>query len=179
MLRVALPDGNRRVSVSDAETTTRGRLVAITLDEASIEHVSAEVDHERKVAIFDLIEDNSFYPLGHEGEFALKISMVACRLVMEINRPDGVHVVTHIMSLTPFRRLVRDYFQVCETYYQAIKTQTPGQIEAIDMGRRGLHDEGANVLMEKLVGKIAIDLKTARRLFTLVAVLLWRGNTCR
>lgn len=166
--------------MTELATTTRGRLVAISLDEASIEHVSAEVDHEREVAVFDLLEDNSFYPLDHEGgEFALKISMVACRLVMEINRPDGTHVVTHIMSLTPFRRLVRDYFQVCDTYYQAIKTQTPGQIEAIDMGRRGLHDEGANVLMEKLVGKIAIDLKTARRLFTLIAVLLWRGNTCR
>jgi uncharacterized protein (UPF0262 family) len=178
--RPAGPAFKREEPVTELATETGGRLVAITLDEQSIEHVSPEVEHERRVAIFDLIEENSFYPLGHEGgEFSLKISMVACRLVMEINRPNGAHVVTHIMSLTPFRRLVRDYFTVCDTYYQAIRTQSPSQIEAIDMGRRGLHDEGANVLMEKLIGKIAIDMKTARRLFTLVAVLLWRGNACR
>lgn len=166
--------------MSQAETLPRGHLVAVTLDAASIAHVSPEVDHERKVAIYDLIEDNSFYPLGHEGgEFALKLSLMACRLVMEISRPDGTPVVTHILSLTPFRRLVRDYFTVCDSYYAAIKTQPPSQIEAIDMGRRGLHDEGANVLMEKLVGKIAIDLNTARRLFTLIAVLQWRGSSCR
>lgn len=166
--------------MTETGTMSKGRLVAVTLDAESIANVSPEVDHERQVAIYDLLEDNRFYPLGHEGgEFALKLSLVACRLVMEISRPDGAPVVTHILSLTPFRRLVRDYFTVCDSYFQAIKTLPPSQIEALDMGRRGLHDEGANVLMEKLVGKIAIDLNTARRLFTLIAVLQWRGSVCR
>ncbi len=156
--------------------TISGRLVSVTLDEASIGQISREVDHERQVAIFDLLEQNSFKPVGAPGgEFALRLSLVSNRLVLQIFRPDGQPVTTHILSLTPFRRIVRDYYLVCDSYYEAIKASTPSQIEAIDMGRRGLHDEGAQILRDKLADKIAIDMLTARRLFTLITVLHWKG----
>jgi len=153
-----------------------GRLVAVTLDEASIARSGAEVEHERKVAIYDLIEENRFTPVGAEGgQFTLALSIVDRKLVMAICRPDGAPVMTHILSLTPFRRVIRDYFLICDSYYQAIKTSSPSQIEAIDMGRRGLHNEGARALSERLEGKIAMDMATARRLFTLIAALQWKG----
>lgn len=156
--------------------TSSGRLVSVTLDEASIAKISREVDHERQVAIFDLLEQNSFAPVGADGgEFSLRLSLVSNRLVLQISRADGVPVTTHILSLTPFRRIIRDYYLVCDSYYEAIKVSTPNQIEAIDMGRRGLHDEGAEILRDKLAGKIAIDKLTARRLFTLIAGLHWKG----
>jgi len=156
--------------------TIAGRLVAVTLDAASIAPISREVDHERQVAIFDLIEQNSFAPVGESGgDYALRLSMVSNRLVLQVSRADGAPITTHILSLTPFRRIMRDYHMVCHTYYDAIRTQTPNQIEAIDMGRRGLHDEGAQILKDKLADKIAIDKLTARRLFTLIAVLHWKG----
>jgi len=156
--------------------TIAGRLVAVTLDAASIAPISREVDHERQVAIFDLIEQNSFEPVGESGgEFALRLSMVSNRLVLQVSRADGAPITTHILSLTPFRRIMRDYHMVCHTYYDAIRTQTPNQIEAIDMGRRGLHDEGAQILKDKLADKIVVDKLTARRLFTLIAVLHWKG----
>nr|WP_237152336.1 UPF0262 family protein [Oryzibacter oryziterrae] len=163
--------------VTDQPEQTRPcRLVAVTLDEASISHISREVDHERRVAIYDLVDDNSFAPAGHDsGEFTLNLALVSGRLVMQIGRQDGTQVITHVLSLSPFRRIVRDYFVVCDSYYQAIKTASPSQIEAIDMGRRGLHNEGARALMERLDGKIVIDMNTARRLFTLIAVLQWKG----
>lgn len=161
--------------MTDSATIT-GRLVAVTLDTASISQISREVDHERQVAIFDLIERNCFEPVGEaSGDFALRLSLVSNRLVLQVSRADGVPVTTHILSLTPFRRIMRDYHMVCHTYYDAIRTQTPSQIEAIDMGRRGLHDEGAEILREKLADKITIDKLTARRLFTLIAVLHWKG----
>ena len=161
--------------MTDSATIT-GRLVAVTLDTASISQISREVDHERQVAIFDLIERNCFEPVGETGgDFALRLSLVSNRLVLQVSRADGVPVTTHILSLTPFRRIMRDYHMVCHTYYDAIRTQTPSQIEAIDMGRRGLHDEGAEILREKLADKITIDKLTARRLFTLIAVLHWKG----
>ena len=97
------------------------------------------------------------------------------RLVFAISRENGEDVVTHILSLTPFRRIVKDYFLICESYYDAIRSSTPSHIEAIDMGRRGLHNEGSQTLMDRLSGKIDIDFNTARRLFTLVCVLHWRG----
>jgi uncharacterized protein (UPF0262 family) len=156
--------------------TIAGRLVAVTLDAASIAPISREVDHERQVAIFDLIEQNSFTPVGESsGDFSLRLSMVSNRLVLQVSRADGVPITTHILSLTPFRRIMRDYHLVCHTYYDAIRTQTPNQIEAIDMGRRGLHDEGAQILKDKLADKIVVDKLTARRLFTLIAVLHWKG----
>lgn len=156
--------------------TIAGRLVAVTLDAASIAPISREIDHERQVAIFDLIEQNSFTPVGEtSGDFSLRLSMVSNRLVLQVSRADGVPITTHILSLTPFRRIMHDYHLVCHTYYDAIRTQTPNQIEAIDMGRRGLHDEGAQILKDKLADKIVVDKLTARRLFTLIAVLHWKG----
>ena len=135
------------------------------------------MEHERAVAIFDLIEENSFLPVGDSGAgpYRLKLSLVESRLVFAIAREGGDAVATHILSLTPFRRIVRDYYMICESYYEAIRSSTPSKIEAIDMGRRGLHNEGSQTLMDRLSGKIEMDFDTARRLFTLVCVLHWRG----
>jgi uncharacterized protein (UPF0262 family) len=152
------------------------RLVDIELD-ASIGRSTPDVEHERAVAIFDLIEENSFRPVGDTGEgpYRLRLSLAEARLVLAISREDGTEIVTHILSLSPLRRIVKDYFMICESYYDAIRSSTPSQIEAIDMGRRGLHNEGSQTLMDRLDGKIEIDFDTARRLFTLVCVLHWRG----
>ncbi|MCB1381615.1 MAG: UPF0262 family protein [Notoacmeibacter sp.] len=152
------------------------RLVDVTLDE-SIGRSTPDVEHERAVAIFDLVEENSFQPVGDEGNgpYKLKLSLMESRLVFEVVREDEAPVITHILSLTPFRRIVKDYYMICESYYEAIRTSSPAQIEAIDMGRRGLHNEGSQTLMERLAGKIEVDFDTARRLFTLVCVLHWRG----
>ncbi len=152
------------------------RLIDVSLDE-TIGKSTPDVEHERAVAIFDLVEENSFKPMGDEtgGPYKLKLSLVESRLVFAISREDDTAVVTHILSLTPFRRIVKDYFLICESYYEAIRTSTPSHIEAIDMGRRGLHNEGSQTLMDRLGGKIEVDFDTARRLFTLVCVLHWRG----
>ena len=152
------------------------RLVDIQLDK-SIGRSTPDIEHERAVAIFDLIEENSFQPVSDEGigPYRLKLSLIDARLVLAISREDGADVVTHILSLTPFRRIVKDYFMICESYYEAIRSSTPSQIEAIDMGRRGLHNEGSQTLLDRLAGKIEIDFDTARRLFTLICVLHWRG----
>ena len=151
------------------------RLVDVVLDE-SIGRSTPDIEHERAVAIFDLIEENSFRPIGHDGgPYKLKLSLAESRLVFAISDGNGKDVVTHILSLTPFRRIVKDYFLICESYYEAIRTSTPSQIEAIDMGRRGMHNEGSQTLMDRLSGKIDMDFDTARRLFTLVCVLHWRG----
>lgn len=164
-------------SVSDAATDTeRMRLVEVVLDPGSIARATPDIEHERAVAIYDLIEENSFRPLGHVGgPFRLKISLVERRLVLDITEADGTPVVVHILSLTPFRRVVKDYFLVCESYYSAIRTLAPSQIQSIDMGRRGLHDEGSHILMERLKDKISVDFDTARRLFTLICALHWKG----
>jgi uncharacterized protein (UPF0262 family) len=155
--------------------SNRARLVDVELDE-SIGRSTPDVEHERAVAIFDLIEENSFCPVGDDrGPYRLKLSLAESRLVFAVSREDGATVVTHILSLTPFRRIVKDYYLICESYYDAIRSSTPSHIEAIDMGRRGLHNEGSQTLMDRLSGKIDIDFDTARRLFTLVCVLHWRG----
>jgi uncharacterized protein (UPF0262 family) len=152
------------------------RLVSVVLDEASIGRANPDVEHERSIAIYDLIEENSFEPLGDfGGPYALKIGLVESRLVFEVTREDGATVITHMLSLTPFRRVVKDYFLVCESYYAAIKTESPARIEAIDMGRRGLHNDGSKLLVERLKDKITIDFDTARRLFTLICALHWKG----
>jgi uncharacterized protein (UPF0262 family) len=152
------------------------RLVTVTLDEASIGRANPDVEHERAIAIYDLIEENSFEPAGDDGgPYALRIALVEQRLVFDIQREDGTRVITHILSLTPFRRVVKDYFLVCESYYAAIKTESPSRIEAIDMGRRGLHNDGSQLLIERLKDKIHIDFDTARRLFTLICALHWKG----
>ncbi|WP_173935015.1 UPF0262 family protein [Chelativorans sp. Marseille-P2723] len=154
----------------------KSRLIDVELDE-TFGRATPDIEHERAVAIFDLVEENHFQPVGDEksGPYRLRISLAESRLVLSVTREDGTPVITHILSLTPFRRIVKDYFLVCESYYQAIRTASPSQIEAIDMGRRGLHNEGSQTLMERLSGKIEVDFNTARRLFTLVCVLHWRG----
>ena len=152
------------------------KLIAVTLDAASIGHAAPDVEHERRVAIYDLVEDNMFEPEGgHDGPFKLHIGLVDQKLSLRIKRDASDDVISHLLSLSPFRRILKDYFMVCESYRTAIQTSSPGQIEAIDMGRRGLHDEGADVLVERLKGKIAVDKPTARRLFTLIAALSWKG----
>jgi uncharacterized protein (UPF0262 family) len=154
----------------------RRRLVKVTLDEESIGRSSREIEHERAVAIYDLLEENSFCPVGHDGgPYALHLAITDNRLVFDVRLADGAPVVAHHLSLSPLRRIVKDYFLICESYYQAIRTSSPSQIEAIDIGRRGLHNEGSELLMQRLDGKIAIDTDTARRLFTLICVLHWKG----
>jgi len=153
------------------------RLVSVTLDEESIGRSNPDVEHERQIAIYDLIEQNLFAPVGHEdaGPFALRLSITGARLMFDIRSDEGTPVVAHLFSLTPLRRIVKDYYLICDSYYQAIRTATPDKIEAIDMGRRGIHNEGSRILMERLAGKVKVDLDTARRLFTLICVLHWKG----
>ncbi|OCJ17623.1 hypothetical protein A6U87_01400 [Rhizobium sp. AC44/96] len=151
------------------------RLCDVVLDD-TIGRSTPDVEHERAVAIFDLIEENSFTPIGHGGgPYRLNISLVESKLVFAISTDGGDPVATHILSLTPFRRIVKDYFLICESYYEAIRSASPSRIEAIDMGRRGIHNEGSQTLKDRLNGKIDVDFDTARRLFTLVCVLYWRG----
>ena len=162
-----------------ADTDTRSdrqRIANITLDEKSVVRRSPEVEHERRVAIFDLLEDNHFVPVDADhGPYHLHLAIEDNRLVMLINDLDGGHVAKQLVPVSPYRRLIKDYFTVCESYFEAIKRSTPSQIEAIDMGRRALHDEGSDKLRDQLAGKIDIDKDTARRLFTLICVLHIRG----
>jgi uncharacterized protein (UPF0262 family) len=152
------------------------RLVAVTLDESSIGRSNSDVEHERAVAIYDLLEQNIFSPINHPGgPYALHLSITGNRLVFEIRLEDGKPVMAHLLSLSPLSRIVKDYYLTCDSYYQAIRTATPDKIEALDMGRRGLHNEGSTILMERLAGKVDVDLDTARRLFTLICVLHWKG----
>ncbi len=164
------------MSEQSPKDDTNNRIVAVTLDEESIGRSGPDIEHERAIAIYDLIEQNLFAPeAGAEGPFTLHIGINGNRLMFDIRRQNGDPVVVHLMSLTPFRRIVKDYFMICDSYHQAIRTATPDKIEAIDMGRRGIHDEGSRTLMERLDGKVRIDFETARRLFTLVSVLHWKG----
>ncbi|WP_279482781.1 UPF0262 family protein [Aureimonas sp. SK2] len=148
-----------------------GKLIAVDLDE-TVGRASADIEHERAVAIFDLIEENHFQPEGLEGErFRLKLALADRRLVFDIADEAGRPLTAHHLSLTPFKRVIRDYFLICDSYYEAIRSSTPSQIEAIDMGRRGIHNDGSDLLRERLSGKITLDKDTARRLFTLICVL--------
>ena len=163
------------MSAGGSASTTR-HLVKVALDEASIGRSNPDVEHERSVAIYDLLEENYFLPTGHDdGPFELILAIVDKRLVFDIRRPNGTPIIAHHLSLTPLRRVVKDYFMICDSYYQAIKTASPNQIEAIDMGRRATHNEGSELLMDRLKGKIDLDADTARRLFTLICVLHWKG----
>jgi uncharacterized protein (UPF0262 family) len=157
-------------------SVSKARLTDVSLDE-TIGRSTPDVEHERAVAIYDLIEGNSFQPVGDDdgGPYKLKLSLVESRLVFSVIREDNTPVIAHILSLTPFRRVIKDYFMICESYYEAIRISTPSQIEAIDMGRRGIHNEGSETLRDRLAGKIEVDFDTARRLFTLICVLHWRG----
>jgi uncharacterized protein (UPF0262 family) len=158
-------------------TRSNNRLVAVVLDPASIERGTPDQEHERLTAIYDLVEENTFaLPDGREGPFVLRIGMMNARLVFDIRSESGEHVITHGLSLSPFRRVIKDYFMICESYYAAIRTSTSEQIEAIDMGRRGIHNEAADIVIERLKDKVTIDFQTARRLFTLLAALSWTGR---
>ena len=152
------------------------RLTAVELDEGLARARSADVAHERRVAIHDLLQDNRFsVPGGGPGPYALRLSLAENRLVFTITREDGSPGRIIALSLTPFRRIVRDYSLICESYFEAIRNAPPSRIEPIDMARRGLHDEGSEILRQRLEGKVEMDRDTARRLFTLVATLYWRG----
>jgi len=159
---------------------SRDRLIGITLDDATIARAPQQIEHEREVAIYDIMDGNTFALTERSGDLSagpyhLKIGIVEEKLALAISNEAQEPVVTHMLSLSPFRRILKDYFLILDSYYQAIRTATPSRIEAIDMGRRGLHDEGSTVLMERLAGKIDVDFDTARRLFTLVAALHWKG----
>jgi uncharacterized protein (UPF0262 family) len=147
------------------------RLARVTLEDSLARNASVDIAHEREVAIYDLLSDNRFRLQAGPGPYHLHLAIVENRLVFELTGPDDGERVTFILSMGPFRRIVRDYFVVCESYYQAIKTAPPSHIEAIDMGRRSLHDEGSRVLQERLAGKASMDFRTARRLFTLICAL--------
>ena len=151
------------------------RLSRIELDEASLASLSAEQDDERTVAIVDLLKDNAFRPDGAEaGPYSLKLSTADNRLVLDIAGPGFERRL--LLSMSPLRGVIKDYFMLCDSYYDALrKAATPGRIEALDMGRRGLHNEAAAILRDRLAGKVEIDGETARRLFTLVCALRWRG----
>jgi uncharacterized protein (UPF0262 family) len=161
---------------NDRGKSDGGRLVAVNLDESSIGRASPDVEHERAVAIYDLLEDNAFRPNDHDGgPYALNLRIDGNRLVFDIRLADGTPVIAHLLSLAPFSRIVKDYFVICDSYYAAIRGSTADRIEALDMARRSLHDEGSHILMERLKRKVEIDFDTARRLFTLVTVLHWKG----
>jgi uncharacterized protein (UPF0262 family) len=150
------------------------RLHSVALDEESLAAVSRDQDQERQIAIFDLLEENHFAPVGAQGgPYALRISLLEGRLVLDIDGPDFER--RHLLSLSPFRGVLRDYKMICESYYEAIRSATPQRIEALDMGRRGLHNDGSALLQARLEGKVELDLDTARRLFTLICALSWRG----
>lgn len=154
----------------------RERLVSVTLDERTVVRRSPEIEHERQVAIYDLLEANHFAPKGHgSGPYSLHLSLRDRGLVFDIRSEDGSPVSEITLSLVPFRRLIKDYFTVLESYFEAIKRAPPSRIEAIDVGRRSLHNEGTELLRERLAPKIEIDFETARRLFTLLCVLHLRG----
>jgi uncharacterized protein (UPF0262 family) len=159
-----------------SEANERCRLVAVTLDEASIGRGNPDQEHERAIAIYDILEENRFgLPHYDGGPYVLHIGLVEKKLCFEVRSQDGSVLVTHHLSLTPFRRTIRDYELICDSYYKAIREASAAQIEAIDMGRRGLHNEAAELLMKRLDGKLVVDFDTARRIFTLIFALHWRG----
>ncbi len=146
------------------------RLQRVEIDEESLGAISRDQEQERQIAIFDLLEENHFAPEGAEGgPYDLRMGLMENRLVLDVRGPG--YEKRHILSLSPFRALIKDYFLICESYYQAIRNATPQQIEALDMGRRGLHNEASELLRTRLAGKIETDLDTARRLFTLICAL--------
>jgi len=153
------------------------RLCGVTLDERTAVRLTREIEHEREIALYDLLEANSFRPVGSRGgPYRLVLGIGENRLTFDVRLADGEAHGKVMLSLTPFRRIIVDYFRLCESYFKAIGgSQTAAQIESLDMGRRSLHDEGAELLRERLEGKIEIDGDTARRLFTLICVLHLKG----
>lgn len=154
------------------ESLPNHRIIEIFLDKESLSSASADVDHERRVAIFDLLDENVFEVIESDlGPYVLHLSVMEQKLVMDIKRENGEDVRVFVLSLTPLRRIIRDYLMICESYHLAIRNSSPSQIEAVDMGRRGLHNEGSELLSLRLEGKIKLDFDTARRLFTLICAL--------
>ena len=151
------------------------QLVSVDLDETGLPAPTPEIAQERRVAIYDLLEDNSFELKGHDGPYRLRLAVIERRLVFDVRTQDNEKIAEFHLSLSPFRRVIRDYFQICEAYFDAVKHLPPSQIEAIDMGRRGIHNEGSTLLIERLNGKVETDHDTARRLFTLICVLHFKG----
>jgi uncharacterized protein (UPF0262 family) len=151
------------------------RLVDVKLDEKSVVRRNQTVEHERAIALFDLMEENSFALIGHPGPYHWRLGIEDNRLILDVRSPAEDPLERVQLPLAGFRSVVRDYFQICDSYYTAIKTQSLAQIEAIDMGRRGLHNEGSEMLRDRLQDKITLDHNTARRLFTLICVLHIRG----
>ncbi len=144
----------------------------IHLDEKSVVCRAAHVEHERKVAVYDLLDENFFKPVGgSDGPFDLHLGIEENRLVFNILLENGDPIDRFTLPLNTFRRIVKDYFMICESYFEAIKTAPPSRIEALDMGRRGLHNEGSDILRDRLEGKVEVDRRTARRLFTLICIL--------
>lgn len=156
------------------DATANQHLKSIVIDEDSLAAASRDQEQERQVAIFDLLDSNYFEPAeAHGGPYDLKLSLIENRLAFDIGGPN--YERRHLLSLSPFKGVIKDYFMICDSYYSAIRNSTPQQIEALDMGRRGLHNEGSSLLRERLEGKVKTDLDTARRLFTLICALHWRG----
>ena len=154
-----------------------GRLIAVELDPTSIGRAAPDIEHERKIAIADLMDEGRIdLPGESDGSYLLGLSLIDDKLAVSLNDQGGDCLAHSAMALPPIRKLVRDYFLVCDSYYAAVRTATPEQIEAIDMGRRSLHDEGSILLKERMEARMGLDFETARRLFTLVCALLWKGS---
>ena len=152
------------------------RIAEISLDERTVGRRNAQVEHERAVAMYDLLDGNYFEPVGcAPGPYKVTLSIEDNRLIFDIGLAEGEHIAKLPLPVLPFRKIVKEYFLICESYFEAIKHAPPSRIEAIDMGRRGLHNDGSDLLRERLAGKIELDHNTARRLFTLLCVLHIRG----
>ncbi len=156
------------------------RIIDVQIDERTILWRSADIEQERRVAIFDLLEGNRFRPVtargrAHSGPYRIRLRVEDSRLAIDIAAQDDTHIETIVLALSPFRRVIREYFAICDSYYQAIRQASPGQIETIDMARRGIHNQAADTLIERFTDKIEVDFDTARRLFTLICVLHIRG----
>jgi uncharacterized protein (UPF0262 family) len=167
--------------MTEAKMANTDRIYEVNLDDSGLPAPTPEIEQERRVAIFDLLEENLFQPITRDGQeapagpYRLDLSIADRRLVFELHTETGEKAAEFHLSLTPFRQVIKDYFQICESYFDAVKRLPPSQIEAIDMGRRGIHNEGSNVVEERLAGKVKTDKATARRLFTLICVLHFKG----
>ena len=157
------------------------KLTAVRLDDRGLPPPTPEVEQERRQALYDLIEENDFRLAPRDGQtpppgpYHLALSVRDGRLAFEVTTEDGTPAGAFVLSLTPFRQVIKDYFAICASYFDAVKRLPAAQIEAIDMGRRGIHNEGSTLLMERLAGKVDCDFDTARRLFTLICVLHFKG----
>ena len=162
--------------MSAEEAAKRRRLCEVLLDDASIDRGSPDQEHERAIAIYDLIEENSYAVPGRDdGPYSLRIGLHDSRLAFDVRTISGKTILSFGLSLTPFRSILKDYFLVCESYYAAIRTASPAQIEAIDRSRGALHNEGASLVAQRLADKVDVDSATARRLFTLISALHWKA----